>query len=521
MKRKLIFTLTAAVFLTACMSFGTDERPSASLTEISLPGELRQIINKNRAAAFPPPHPNLEDIIAGYTRTGFDEEEDNRIAKIVQREIHARLVSDNPSVIYFYFYAEAFLAHEQLAEDIDFLFDLLRHAYGGYLFFGGDDVFLPVRDAILERLAGMDNPLELSRFPGILFDGLADVVADNHFQMLLFAIGLSPNRLHMNSEYILRRDGNGFTTEISGTTYRVLEVTPIETAPDQRFPKNTQPPPLPSGGIMPTLTSDGELAWAFARVTRLRRQAAVEITVLLENTVTGERHSRPVSLQMTRGFFSLDSPAFAIHEAEGITVLENRNLCCCLAEDFLRSACELRDRPILIMDLRGHTGGRATFPHDWVRIYTGHDPARSLFFASTSNPATRTLEEFHGISIPYDDVQTQRVSGQMPIPNENLVIVLTDNSTSSAGELFVGYLRQLENVLVIGTNTSGTLLTGPVGVMFLPHSGLPVTFGTQLHLRPDLSQFEGVGFMPDLWVPPGESLERVLRFIERYGLANK
>jgi len=39
-----------------------------------------------------------------------------------------------------------------------------------------------------------------------------------------------------------------------------------------------------------------------------------------------------------------------------------------------------------------------------------------------------------------------------------------------------------------------------------------------LNVRPDLSQFEGVGFAPDLWVPPDDSLNRVLRFIERYGI---
>jgi len=39
-----------------------------------------------------------------------------------------------------------------------------------------------------------------------------------------------------------------------------------------------------------------------------------------------------------------------------------------------------------------------------------------------------------------------------------------------------------------------------------------------MSLRPDLSHFEGIGFMPDLYVPPEESLERVLQFIKRYKL---
>lgn len=58
--------------------------------------------------------------------------------------------------------------------------------------------------------------------------------------------------------------------------------------------------------------------------------------------------------------------------------------------------------------------------------------------------------------------------------------------------------------LLITTNATTTIL---------PNSGAAMFFGTSLNIRTDLSQFEGVGFMPDLWVPPQASLERVLRFI--------
>jgi len=104
------------------------------------------------------------------------------------------------------------------------------------------------------------------------------------------------------------------------------------------------------------------------------------------------------------------------------------------------------------------------------------------------------------------------------IPNKNLVIILMDNRTTSAGEVFVGYLRQLENVLFVGANTHGNFVSAAIIRTSLQFSNLDIVFGSQLNLRPDLSQFEGVGFMPDLWVPPGESLERVLAFIERCGL---
>ena len=104
------------------------------------------------------------------------------------------------------------------------------------------------------------------------------------------------------------------------------------------------------------------------------------------------------------------------------------------------------------------------------------------------------------------------------IPDDSIVIILMDNYVASAGEFFVSILRRLENALFVGTNTFGVYLTAGMDVITLPRSGLEMRIGTVLTLRPDLSQFEGVGFLPDLWVPPGESLERVLAFIERYGL---
>jgi len=42
-----------------------------------------------------------------------------------------------------------------------------------------------------------------------------------------------------------------------------------------------------------------------------------------------------------------------------------------------------------------------------------------------------------------------------------------------------------------------------------------LSFGTSLNLRPNLSQLEGVGFLPDFWVSPDMSIERILQHIYR------
>jgi len=568
-----IFALAIGMFLLT--SFG--DQPPTGNPRLGLPAELRQIMDENREITFPPPHPDLEDTVNSFIKLNLDRDEHIRIFEALrqvrtqQDHYTLRRVFGRPNF-------GAFLTHEQLGEEIRFLFDLLRHGYDGYLYFGGDEVFLPIRDAMLESLAGMPDPLRATSYlDDLLLPAFQGVVADNHFQIQHVRFGPPAHVPYMNEGYVLRRGGSGFVVEIDGATHGLVEVKGL---------------PLPSAsGILPTLTPDGELAWAFGFVKVESQQGAMEITVLLEDTVTGENRSRPVTLRRVDSPRFPTHPVIVKHEVEGITVLENRSLRNLSNEEnaaFLQSGYGLRDRPILVMDLRGHTGGGTGLPSMWIANYTGQTMGlgqNSLFAASILMRSRVKLELIHFFTPLYRSILMDRYSNwnfdvgicprfaapehlpllaptpgsferdsalrfetiarvnagkdlrdpmlgylslstsvrtirpHVPIPNRNLVIVLTDKNIASTGDLFVGHLRQLENVLVVGTNTSGTFFTGAVGSTMLPHSGFAVRVGTRLNLRHDLSQFEGVGFMPDLWVPPGESLERVLRFIERYGLA--
>jgi len=62
---------------------------------------------------------------------------------------------------------------------------------------------------------------------------------------------------------------------------------------------------------------------------------------------------------------------------------------------------------------------------------------------------------------------------------------------------------------------------GNVGTVKLPESRLSVNLGVGLFPTPDMIPFEGHGFKPDLWVYPGDSVDRVIKFIQQYGLAEQ
>jgi len=543
-----IFALATTMFLfISSIPVGLSDQPSADNPRSGLPAELRQIMDENRERFFPPFHPDLGDTVTSFVKLNLDEGEHIRIFEVL-RQVRIRQTEgrDTPALWRVFGTADlsVLLTHEQAREEIMFLFDLLRHGYDGYLYFGGDQVFLPIRDAMLESLAAMAEPLPVFSFLyGLLVPALRGVVADNHFWIHRTRFGPPAHVPYMDGEFVLHRDEGDFVTEIDGIMHRVIDVVGL---------------PSPSvDGILPTLTAEGELAWAFGLVRAASQWNTMEIAVLLENIVTGESLSRTVNLQRVDSPGLQHGPVITKHEMEGIAVLENRSLLNLSPKEddiFLRSGYELRDMPILVMDLRGHIGGNISFPRRWVGSYTRQEPHFNSLFATSTllrsqvasellhffvplqvsmlvdtaweaframDPRFATIEE---LGSPMSERRPLMASvpgthPRVPIPNKNLVIVLTDGNIASAGELFVGHLRQLENVMVVGTNTSGTFLTSDVGRTMLPHSGLSVMFGTRLNLRHDLSQFEGVGFMPDLWVPPGESLERVLRFIERYGLA--
>jgi len=507
-----IFAITASALLLASCA---EPQPPAGI-----PAELREIMHAGQERAIPPPHPDLETALQRYMTPGLSMETDARVAEIVRqnpadwnrfRQIGYRAVSGATHLY-------ALLSHDELADEIHFLFDLLRYGYGAYQYFGGDAVFLPLRDAMLERLAQMSDPLRVSDYlRQILVPYLRTAIGDNHFQIHNVSLLARDYVAFMSDEFVLRRRGDYFVTEIDGAMYRVLETalgcgTPVD-------------------GIMPTLTAQGEFAFAFGHLAATGDRGAWAFDVVFQSAATGEAHSRAVNLAQLSRYRPAGFQRPSAREVGGVPVVTMRSF-------HLRDGVELgeimrmswahRDSPVVVLDIRDIGGGDPSPGRSWLRGHLGgaQEPNMMVMFSSlrmvsATQAELRSSRQFGGAS-RVGQPPSWSVQGFTPprrfLPNENLLIVLTDKGASSAGDIFVGYLRQVENTLFVGTNTHGNYRSGGISRTILPHSRLDIIFSTYMNLRPDLSLFEGVGFLPDLWVPPGESLERVLAFIERYGL---
>ena len=101
------------------------------------------------------------------------------------------------------------------------------------------------------------------------------------------------------------------------------------------------------------------------------------------------------------------------------------------------------------------------------------------------------------------------------LPNDTLVFTLIDRNTGSAGEDFVHFLRQIENVIFIGENTKGLIISGSPAWGTLPNSGLSFQIPVDMTITSEGPDIEGVGFLPDLWVDPDRAMDRVFSLLER------
>ena len=101
------------------------------------------------------------------------------------------------------------------------------------------------------------------------------------------------------------------------------------------------------------------------------------------------------------------------------------------------------------------------------------------------------------------------------IPNDTTLIVLTDRNVASSGEAFIGFLRLVENVVIVGENSAGGCMFGYITLHQLPHSHLSIKLTTRLYYPLDLQFIEGKGFSPHLWVPASDALNYVVAAIEK------
>ena len=373
------------------------------------------------------------------------------------------------------------------AADMDLFFRALRSAYGAYWYYGGDDVFLPIREAVLAELADKP-PLTGASVGRILLKHLEPVLKDGGFAI----------------------DGTPVWSEYQ-TMYYV---------PELFFAKDDTDA---AEYVKPTINANGEITYCFAALS-------VDGGGLPDTaTVAGEE--KTLEWVQAEAYTPESHPGYEKTATQGIPTLVCRTLSAERdaqgVEELLSTAASWQKELCFILDLRGNSSGDGTNAAAWFKTFADSDaPTKEIRLQNTS----RLLSAYSQAQSSYDNSSfmdriaanagtwTTSITEGGQVPSDSLIFVLQDDRVDGAGEDFLKYLSTLENVIFVGGNSKGDAMMKDTMEFTLPKTGVKVSFGGSLDLFRTTENTTGTGLRPDLWVPPAEAEAMVAKMIRFYGL---
>ena len=484
-------------------------KPAYPLQEHLTLQDLLNTAYERRLHIYMPSTERLVELTDGRKPNTF-----NMLYDFTERPIHSRLTLQN------------------ILHDVQLFFDILREVYGGYLYFGGDDVFLPIFDEILEELIRQDQSVwTVHNIVRIVHNGLGPVINDEHLSFGHGSDFLS-NYTVLTSLEQFDRTERGFISRSNG-----MYVKEIVGHDKEKI-------------FFLTVSPYGE--FLYTPVLTGYRNKATSLTIIYENmesevlemhdTNNTERSPRQSpSLEFIDGF-----PIVTINQmyfetvGSGSWMYENANI-------FHSFVDKVRNEPAIIIDLRNNGGGNGLLAPRWLYNLVGEFvPSNRVqlavesydFFtyrsesnnpsnpSNPSNPFYQPMCEIRmqSVSVPFGDkhvviYSTDPARGMVMVENDQIIIFLTSRHTRSAAEDFIDRGFNLENTLVIGQNTGGKLFTNLCYPWRrLPYTGISFGVGGRVAIHAEAHNFrEGVGFAPDVWVNhPDDALPAALAILRNH-----
>ena len=151
-------------------------------------------------------------------------------------------------------------------------------------------------------------------------------------------------------------------------------------------------------------------------------------------------------------------------------------------ETFKDSAQRYKNHDPLIIDLRDNAGGSTTYIYDFLCELTDREVGYSLKYVQKNSKLFLAYLKKKGIE--WEGKKEIEVLEETcpPIPNEKPIYVLFNEYSASAAEEAIAFLRNIENVTLVGNHSAGVGSCGNCISVYLPYSHLEVYFGTGLVL---------------------------------------
>ena len=415
-----------------------------------------------------------------------------------------------------------FINKDDSLKDIDYLFSLLKYGYSGYEYFGGDERFLLAKENIQALITNSDKSIiPIGEFTDIIYEELK-FIQDSHFTLGCYKL-CDYTKYYSSRKLRFYKDGKDFYTLVDDRPFYLTEIMEGSI----------------SDYMKPTLDRDGKQIYNLGILSDTP-DISIPINLVLKSDDNTLRNLK-ISLFEYKPFYKEETESYRYYEIDGIPVLEVNSLCRITPEDgtiesFIKDSKNLKIKDDLIIDLRGNIGGNLINVDQWFKGFTGtrlrKDIIESGLYTNTSISLSKNKFESkvnendsvkndclieissHKKKRYFPGWSTIEYGKFKPVKNKTNIVVLLDKNTSSAAEFFAHYLRKIDNVTLVGTNTNGCLLTGNSNPAYLPYSDIALSIPHKLYIHPNFTSIEGIGIQPNLWIKPEQALDRIVKSVK-------
>ena len=381
---------------------------------------------------------------------------------------------------------EKILTQQQAIEDVTYLFDAFHDCYGPYEYFGGAEVFDTAEEKIKQELQTKET-LKAADLEKILLENLK-FIEDGHFKINMK--NLNPTKIpFFFCEVAFIKTEEGYQTTDGKKVQSVKGYDNL----DELMKRSVSP----DGELVyyPVLLKDCEFEKALQSHQNCDEVLTVHYTDGKAQELTAEPYRIYTEFDLEN---SENNQITEFYKNGNIPVFQINSFKKEKTEETLEGATKLKDESVAILDLRSNGGGSSQLVPKWLNEYSSNIVPSNRYVVDTKSGKKENTRKDNWVQ------------------NDNLLIVLVGKSSGSASELFLDYAYNLENVLIIGENSSGALISS-LSKVYLPNSLCEVNIGADGRLcilSEENDYFEELrGFYPDIWVPAGEAEEAAINLI--------
>ncbi len=390
-------------------------------------------------------------------------------------------------------------SYAQAEADVNYLFDCLKNEYGLYDYYGGDVVFTAAKEEVLTACKSTKT-LNAGILKQILWQKFS-FVNDCHFfigetsaPMASMPTAYTMSKMHctfFSEERTFVKTKDGFKDE-NNRLVKVVEG--FENVAD---------------AIKLSLTKDGELVYRLV-VQGNMFDRNIKLVKKRDITVIYSDGSKDVLTAQRYIMMHDNGSKLELKWSEKIPVLTVKDFKSGMMKPY---AEEMKNSDAVVLNLQNNAGGYMATTTAWYEEFCGEAVATNNLMIYRNY--LKALSEVPGYQKLNNEAAVIWNTEDKFAVNDRLVILIVNNNTGSAGELFTDMAFNLENTLIVGESTMGCLTSGTSYLRTLPNSKLTLSYGNSIHLWPESHFKEGEGIKPDIWCPYLYAEEAVLNFIKK------